>query len=188
MTSIIAARTTEAPWTQISASASIFSTASSGPWRSAIVPSIGRDIRRPSSAMDWTRPSWYRWAAAARRCSIKTRENFGDRSKLELQIQLHSPRWKSRDGFAEINGRKNSDVRRIVLVIQHIKCVQAHRQCRTFLLPFHKQKVMLEIEIEIDQARPVHRVARKRGRQNGPVVVDAIVVVVRAGRNVNGLS
>jgi len=28
---------------KISASASIFSTASSGPWRSAIVPSIGRD-------------------------------------------------------------------------------------------------------------------------------------------------
>src|SRR6267143_6392907 len=188
MTSLTAVSTAEASWTKISASASIFSTASSGPWRSAIVPSIGRDTGRPSSAMDWTRRSCRRCAAAARRCSIKTRENSGNRSKLELQIQLHPPRWKSRDGFAEINGRKNSDVRRIVLVIQHIKCVQAHRQCRTFLLPFHKQKVMLKIEIEIDQARPVHRVARKHGRQNGPVVVDAIVVVVRTGRNVNGLS
>jgi len=38
-------------------------------------------IRRPSSAMDWTRRSWCRCAAAARRCSIRTRENSGNRSK-----------------------------------------------------------------------------------------------------------
>src|ERR1700731_1966961 len=42
-------------------------------------------------------------------------------SKLELQIQLHSPRRKRRDGFAKIRGRDHPHIRHIVPVVQHIK-------------------------------------------------------------------
>src|SRR5260370_24318467 len=76
--------TARALWTPISALASTFLTDFSGPWPRAIVVSIGRATRQPSSATDWTKQSFFHCAAAAKRCFIKKREAKRPRVRLEL--------------------------------------------------------------------------------------------------------
>src|ERR1700721_1490729 len=106
-------------------------------------------------------------------------------SELELQVQLH-PAWGlGRNWPAEKRRGLGSNVSHVVGVVQHIERVQRDRENPSFVLGFGEWEIVGQIEVEIDQSRASHGIARNANR---PVIEVAIVIVIAARGDVDWLA
>src|SRR5260370_17078652 len=106
-------------------------------------------------------------------------------SELELQVELHAARRLSGYGPYEKRRRNCYDIGNVVRVVERGERVQGDGNDLGFVLMFREGEVVGKVEVQTDQAGTRHGVA---GNAGGAVVDDAVVIVVGASRDRDGLA
>ena len=91
-------------------------------------------------------------------------------------------------GSAEERGREDTDIGDVVGMVQDVERIDGDGESRDIFLFIgtrFEREIVSEVEIEIDEAGAVERIACKAG---GTIVYDAVTIIVRPGGDVHGLT